>query len=169
MHSLIPPISCVRRRLLRPAAAALAVATLLAASLLMPGCDRPDPAAPPEITYGVSICADCDMIINDERFASAVIIQDARGGPVPLLFDDIGDQIRYERARPELTILARWVHDYNTRQWLRAESAHYIRSPDLHTPMASGIAAFATEPDAEALAGTLKTDVLDFATVWRSE
>lgn len=109
------------------------------------------------------------MIINDERFASAVIATDERGGATPLLFDDVGDQIRYEASRPELEILARWVHDHGTNRWLRAETAHYVRSPRLHTPMASGIAAFEDESVAAKLATELEAEVIGFEAVWRLE
>lgn len=152
--------------LLKRSPAARLCAAASAAALWLTGCGESDPTAPPQITYGVSVCVDCDMIISDERFASATIVQDDRGGATPLLFDDVGDQIRYERAHPDLEILARWVHDYQTKEWVRADAAFYVRSDRLHTPMASGIAAFAREEDARALATELEAEVIGFEAVW---
>ena len=134
---------------------------------LLAACDKDNPDTPPNITYGVSVCADCDMIISDERYASATIAADERGHPTPLLFDDIGDQIKYEAANAELHVLSRWVHDHATRQWIRAESASYVRSSALHTPMASGIAAFASRPAAEAARAELPVgEILMFVELW---
>lgn len=129
-------------------------------------CDSQAPDRPPTIRYGESTCIDCDMIISDERFASATIIKDARGRTDALLFDDVGDQIRYERENPELVIVARWVHDYNTKDWLTAEQAWYLVSPALYTPMASGIASFASHAAAETAQKEHGGDVMGFAALW---
>lgn len=137
-------------------------ALLAVAALCLASCADPDPDAPPTIVYGESVCADCDMIINDARFASALIAEDDRGRAVTLLFDDIGDQLRLERERPGLKVLARWTHDHGASEWIRAESAYFMRSERFHTPMASGIAAFAQRADAESLAEREQGVVLTF-------
>jgi copper chaperone NosL len=137
---------------------------LAAPLMFLTACDEDDPDAPPTITYGVSVCTDCDMIISDERYAAATIVADSRGRPESLLFDDIGDQTNYESSHEGLTILSHWVHDHTTREWLRAEDAIYVRSPALRTPMASGLAAFASQAKAETAASELAhADVLTFA------
>lgn len=141
-----------------------AIVLTFAVLVLLAACDDDDPNAPPAIAYGVTPCAECDMIISDERYAAATIIADSRGRPEPLAFDDIGDQIDYESSHSGLTILSRWVHDHTTHEWLRAEEATYVRSPALHTPMASGIAAFASRDAAEAAKADLtQGEVLSFA------
>ncbi|MCL4222114.1 MAG: nitrous oxide reductase accessory protein NosL [Phycisphaerales bacterium] len=145
--------------------AAAFICVLFAGAALW-GCARVDPQAPPDVTYGVSVCADCGMIISDERYATALVVEDARGRPEVLLFDDAGDQIIYERENQTGKVLARWVHDQQTREWLRAESAWYMRAKSLPTPMASGIAAFAQKADAERLAGAHNGVVLTFEELW---
>lgn len=132
------------------------------------GCGGQDSSGPPEIQYGVSVCADCNMIISDERFASAAIVRGERGAEA-LLFDDIGDQIRYERERPELEIIARWTHDYATRAWIRAEDATFVHSPDLPTPMASGLAAFEERDAANRLLEEVGGETLTFEELWARE
>jgi copper chaperone NosL len=112
------------------------------------GCRGEAELAPPEIRYGESVCVECDMIISDERFAAAILVEGPRG-PEARLFDDIGDLLAHEKGRPELRVLARYVHDLGTREWLEAGSAVFLRSPTLHTPMVSGIAAFADRAGAE--------------------
>jgi nitrous oxide reductase accessory protein NosL len=90
------------------------------------------------------------MLLSDERFACATVAT-VDGERRELLFDDIGDQIEYEKASPAIVVQSRWVHDMKTRQWLKASEALFARAPGLHTPMGSGIAAFASRTDAEAV------------------
>jgi copper chaperone NosL len=96
---------------------------------------------PPAIVYGEDVCAQCGMIISDARFASAMWVQGDRG-PESLIFDDIGDLLAYEEANPGLQVLARYVHDYDTEEWIRADSAVYVSSRDIQSPMGHGLAAF---------------------------
>lgn len=142
------------------------VLCVLAAAAALAGCSDVDASLPPDVTYGVSVCADCGMIISDERYATALVIEDERGRPEALLFDDAGDQIIYERENKTGKVLARWVHDQQTNAWLPAESAWYIRAKSLPTPMASGIAAFAQKADAERMASELGGVVLTFEELW---
>ena len=63
-------------------------------TLLLAGCSQATEIKPPTIRYGEDKCADCDMIINDERFAAAAIREISAGDYESLLFDDIGDLVR---------------------------------------------------------------------------
>lgn len=148
--------------------------TALAAALAAPlaviaACDGADPTAPPNIRYGEAVCIDCNMIISDARFATVAIVEDERGRPQPYLYDDVGDQIRHEAADPSMKILARWVHDFDTGEWLRAEDAVYLRSRDIYTPMASGIVSFADLPAAKALQAEAGGRILTFRQVWNPQ
>lgn len=129
------------------------------------GCGRDASTAPPDIQYGASVCAECNMIISDERFASALIIDGERGVET-LLFDDIGDQIRFEQSKRPQTILARWAHDHDSLAWIHAEDAVYLHAEALHTPMASGIAAFADRASAERLQDSVGGEIKDFEALW---
>lgn len=128
------------------------------------GCGSQPVDAPPEVRYGESVCAECNMILSDERFATATVIEGARG-PEPRLFDDFNCQANHERTLTE-PVLARWVHDYETNAWLAAESAFYLKSPGLNTPMASGIAAFTMKDGAERVREEVGGEVSAFAELW---
>jgi len=110
-----------------------------------------DPLAPPDIVYGEDACAECGMILSEPRFAAASLVDD-QGRVTPRVFDDIGDMLRYLGARPELVVRRSYVHDLETDAWLDAETAVFVRAPDLRTPMASHLAAFADLARAEAFA-----------------
>ena len=103
---------------------------------------------PPEVALGQDLCDRCNMIISEARFASAYVTAD---GAVRR-FDDIGDMLLYHADQGE-EVASFWVHDYRTGEWMRAESAYYVMSEDIQTPMGHGIVALSTREEAEALAG----------------
>ena len=106
------------------------------------------------------------MILSDERFATTTIVEAPRG-PEPRLIDDFNCQISYERAHNDLVVVARWSHDYGSSKWIRTESAFFLQSPELHTPMASHLAAFEFKADAEALQQKVPGEVLSFEAIRR--
>jgi copper chaperone NosL len=89
------------------------------------------------------------MILSDERCAAAMIVKSG-DEHTALLFDDIGDMIDYEREHAGITVVRRYVHDFETRQWLDTSAATFLRSAQLSTPMGSGIIAFADSNRAKA-------------------
>ncbi|MCA9283850.1 MAG: nitrous oxide reductase accessory protein NosL [Phycisphaerales bacterium] len=137
------------------------------ASLLLtaPSCRREVPIEPPSMRYGESICVECGMAISDERYAAAMLVR-APGDEIEALrFDDIGCMVDHELDNDALDVLRRYVHDHDTRAWLDAEQAVYLRAASLRTPMASGLAAFRDRAAADAAAAQWPGETLDFATI----
>ena len=136
---------------------ALAVCGALAAVTAL-GCAAPPQASePPDIRFGFDTCERCRMSIDDPRYAAA-----ARFDGEALAFDDLGDLVAYleESGRqPE----AVWVHDFESGEWLAAESAWFVRSQRLATPMGFGTVAFASASEARRMAENTGGRVL----VWR--
>lgn len=112
----------------------------------------------PEIAYNSDVCDECSMIISDAKFATATI--DLKGNAHK--FDDIGGMLIYHLDHPESQVRAYFVHDYNTQTWLRGETALYVRSPEIDSPMNDGIAAFADRPSAETFAARVQGTVYAF-------
>ena len=128
---------------------AIALAAL-AAGWLLAAC-APAQAAeprPPDIAYGQDLCDTCGMIIGEARFAAASLTTDGRAHS----FDDIGDMLAYHREHPEEQVRAWFVHDYESEAWLRGETAFYVASAQIASPMGHGLAAFADGAAAEAFA-----------------
>jgi copper chaperone NosL len=120
---------------------------------LLAGCARGSAEpAPPEIRYGEDICQECQMIISDPRFAAGYAYEIGPGRYQSLAFDDIGDMLAHAARHPEHAVVAWYVHDYHSQEWLDATQAIYVRSSALHTPMGHGLAAFADPAAAQALA-----------------
>ncbi len=120
------------------------IGLLLAASLLVSGCD-PVPSGPEPIAWGEDACAECRMFVSEAPFAA----QARTGDGSVARFDDIGCLVaHYPAGAPA----AAWVADYATKAWVDARVACYVFAPTVPSPMASGLAAFAHPEDAEAFA-----------------
>ncbi len=63
---------------------------------------------------------------------------------------------------PEHKIVAWYVHDYESEEWLDATTAFYVFSDNIHSPMGSSATAHATRAAAEATAAELDGEVLDW-------
>jgi copper chaperone NosL len=111
----------------------------------------------PVIRYGQESCVHCGMIIDDPRFAAARTDRGERH------FDDIGclaeDLVAFPAEAEDADL---FVHDYGTEAWLAACDATYVRSTELRTPMASGVAAFAVREDANRASVDLNGDLFAF-------
>lgn len=126
-------------------------------AVLMIGCGGEVIEGPPQVKYGHAECAGCGMIVSSERYASALVLPKGNEDR-ERIFDDINCMIEYETQHtlPERT--RRYVHDAQSQQWLDAEAAAFIRNPDVHTPMGSGLQAFAQTTPAAKTYGQLLMD-----------
>lgn len=113
---------------------------------------------PPAIAYGQDLCEACGMLIDQPRLAAATL--DTAGQPHK--FDEIGDMVQYHAEHPTVQVQTWFVHDYHTETWIRAETAFFVYSPDLLTPMGHGLAAFETEAVALAFAEQRQARVMSF-------
>lgn len=136
---------------------------VLLSAFLLAACRRgATEAAPPAIRYGEDPCTECNMIISDPRYAAGYAYEIAPGRYESLAFDDIGDLLVHMAKHPEHKIVAWYVHDYTTEEWLDATTAYYVRSDEIHSPMGHGLAAHATRDAAEALAQSKSGVILDW-------
>lgn len=134
---------------------------VLALSLTTCG-GEPAQIKPPKIYYGEDVCDHCNMIISDKRFAAATIVEVSEGQTDSRIFDDIGSMFLYHDEHPELEVLARYVHDYETKEWLDAEDAYFVHSEDVHSPMNHGVIACETREQAERLAKEFDGEVVTY-------
>ncbi|GAB5495681.1 MAG: hypothetical protein Phyf2KO_07610 [Phycisphaerales bacterium] len=137
----------------------------MAPALALVGCDSQVASGPPEIRLGDSVCAECNMIISDKRWATATVVEGPRGQE-PLLFDDFNCQVNYEVEHTDMNILDRWSHSHATGKPIHSTDALFLDSPNLRTPMGSGIAAFASTLEADGAKDELTGEVMDFKTAW---
>lgn len=122
------------------------------ALILLAACQSSLLTGPPELRLGRHECALCGMLVSEDRCSTAILVDDG-GRRDYLFFDDIGCMLDAEHEGKVGSVLERYVHDYGTRTWVRAEEAIYVfASPKLlPTPMGSGLVAFAERAEAERL------------------
>lgn len=120
--------------------------------LIALGCSRREQSlGPPNVQYGQINCAQCGMSVGDEHYAAAAIVETTGGDHVARVFDDIGCLFAYAREQHEGKILAEYVKDYATRQWVPADKAFYVRGKSIQSPMGYGLLATATADAAATL------------------
>jgi copper chaperone NosL len=114
-------------------------------------CKNETEIKPVEILYGQDSCERCKMIISEKSYSAEYILLDGEARK----FDDIGCMIHFaygEESKGE-KILAKYVRDYNTGNWIDANEAYFVWSKDIVTPMGYGLAAFKDDETARRLAG----------------
>lgn len=112
--------------------------------------ERGEPAGPPDLVLGLDICSSCGMTIDDPRYAAALV----SGDSMPQRFDDIGCLLSVLVVGSATEGHGVWLHDHLSTEWLRASEAWLAKVDGLATPMASGLAAFASRSDADSLAAS---------------
>lgn len=135
---------------------------IIAALCLLVGCGDDDQHGPPELHLGEDICAQCGMIVSDARFAAALFAQNQYGSFEQKAFDDIGDMVEWEVANPDAKVSAKYVRDYESLTWIRAEMAVIVESDELQTPMASGLAACTTQVQAQDLVKRYSGEIMAY-------
>ncbi len=103
--------------------------------VLLISCRSSDPK--PVDIFPEDICAECRMAISAEQFAAEFV--DTKGEAYK--FDDIGCMLSFGAQRSDLQGAVMFVKDYDTRAWLRFESATIVET-GVPTPMGSGKIAF---------------------------
>ncbi|HTV55016.1 MAG TPA: nitrous oxide reductase accessory protein NosL [Terriglobia bacterium] len=132
-------------------------------------CEHPAAITPPTIHYGEDACDFCRMTIDDARFAAALIYRAPAGRQRVAIFDDIGCMLAWQREHSSDRTITAFVHDYKTHQWIKASGAWYVRSSAIQTPMGWGIAAGASQTDAEQANPGSSLKAMDFSELWSAE
>lgn len=128
------------------------------------GCSRPPLTGPPELRLGRDECAECGMLINEDRCSAATLIE-IKGRREHRLFDDLGCLFDWERARhDDVRLISHFAHDHGTRAWIVADQATFLATDAdrLTTPMASGMVAFAERAAAELAQREYGGELLNF-------
>ncbi len=137
----------------------LAILALSFAFLMTAGCKREVTLDPPSLHLGQDTCFACGMIVSDERYAAA-IVQNQNGERKQFVFDDLGEMLRF--TPPAASQTRYWAHDVESKQWIDATTAHYVRSPANETPMLTGVVAYATQSAADAAAKSHDAAAMNF-------
>lgn len=103
--------------------------------ILLPGCSK-DPV---DIQYGTQQCVNCEMNIADRSFAAQFITDKGK----PFFFDAVECLAEWHNENKGLVTGGRaYIQHYRTQVWILAESAYFLQSEALKSPMGLNAAAF---------------------------
>lgn len=132
---------------MKPAHATVASAALALALVLgMAACSR----GPQAIRYGQDECTECKMTLVDRHYGAELITSKGK----VLKFDDLNCLLTFQRreAKSPSSAAKLVVIAFNRADvFLPIEQALFLRHDRLHTPMGSGLAAFSTAAELEAV------------------
>ncbi len=126
--------------------------------------DKPE-SGPVKIYYGEDICESCKMIISEKDFAAQYKLSTGK----TVKFDDLGCMFHYMKGEDKAQISAVYVMDYDSKQWIDGESAYYVWTDNISTPMGHGVVALRGSQEAKELANKEKGKYLGSlkgASVW---
>ena len=108
--------------------------------ILIPSCS----AEPSPIDYGHDMCALCQMIISDQRFGAELVTAKGKIYKYDSVECLVADYLTRNSTEDKLHSL--WVTDFNSNSNLiRANSAIYLHSTELRSPMGMGLSASSDE------------------------
>jgi len=135
--------------------------------MFLTGCAK-GPPQPVEIEEADS-CALCKMAISQKQYAAELIDAEER----VYKFDDIGCLLKFAADRnltgraPENVYL--YFRDFDGAGWIKGDSAQFVRSPEIPSPMASGIIAVSNRQKAESHAVKFGGGVFGFEELWKKK
>lgn len=100
---------------------------------------------PEPINPDVDVCEICAMAVADDQHATQIILKNERA----LKFDDLGCLFAWIEENGEEEVGAKFVRDYNTKEWVLLEEAAYVFDEQIETPMSYGIISFKSVEDAQ--------------------
>lgn len=98
------------------------------------------------------VCASCKMAISERQFAAQYVTLDGDARK----YDDLGCLLDDLKEKQPQNVAAYFVMDFNTRQWINADDAHFVRSAEIKSPMGGGLVAFKDQAQAAAAAAKFK-------------
>jgi len=132
---------------------------LIIGILFVAGCadQRPKP-----INTNQDICAYCKMGISDVRFASELITSKGK----VYKFDSIECLVAYYRQlnATEKNNAKLWVNDFlQPGQWISAETALFLRSDQIHSPMSLNLIAVSNESESAQIKQKFEAESINWA------
>lgn len=120
------------------------ISIALVAALFLAACAD----GPRDIALGVEECAHCRMLVTEEAFAAQLRSDLGRS----YVFDAIECMAEFvqNREADDIGVSAMWVTDFVAPgNWVTAETATYLRSPGIRSPMGMNLSAFKDRSVAE--------------------
>jgi len=100
---------------------------------------------PGDIDPDTDVCEICGMAIADDQHATQIVLKNER----VLKFDDLGDLYVWLDENGDDDVGAKFVRDFDSKEWIQLEDATFVYDEDIATPMGFGVISFENSEDAE--------------------
>jgi len=148
------------RRVRLPLSAFRAAAVVVLAAVATACAVEPQP-----IQLGSEECSHCRMVISEPQFTAQALNQRGRA----FSFDAIecmAEWVRQGEVVPADEIHSLWVANFAAPdQWIAAEQAVFLRSPEIRSPMGAGLTAHADAGQARAYQADFGGELLSWSEV----
>lgn len=117
---------------------------------------------PQKIEYGHDGCAYCTMTIVDKKHAAQIVTSKGK----VYKYDSIECLINDSKNHDDKNIAFKKVTDFTgVDSFTDAESATYLISPGIPSPMGANLSAFASKKEAEAMQKSKQGELFDWETI----
>ncbi|AXR17078.1 MULTISPECIES: nitrous oxide reductase accessory protein NosL [Bacillus] len=123
--------------------------------MVVVGCDKKG-VQPVAIDDKKDKCDICNMSVTDNQFATEVILENGKA----IKFAEIGCMYKWMEQHQEDKLQAKFVRDYNSKDWVELEKATFVYDKDISTPMAYNMISFQNKKDAETFVSKSKGKLL---------
>ena len=127
--------------------------------LVLGGCGKADEAQPQAIDPETDTCANCNMSVADDQYATELSLEDGKFEK----FDDIGCMYKWKEKNPDVKIEQGFVRDFHSKEWIKEEDATYVYGMDIETPMSFHVISFKDEAEAKDHADSHSAEVMSIS------
>ncbi|PFZ07556.1 hypothetical protein COL60_18660 [Bacillus pseudomycoides] len=131
------------------------IVSLLATFIMITGCGKKE-VKPVAIEEKNDKCTVCNMSVTNNQFATEVILDNGKA----VKFADIGCMYNWMDSHKDNKLQARFVRDYNSKEWTELEKATFVYDKTIRTPMAYNVISFQNKGDAEKFLSQNKGEML---------
>jgi len=128
----------MNQKLLKPCLMAILALFIIA------GCSKEE-VKPVAINEDTDKCEICHMAVKDNEFATEIILENGKS----MVFDDIGCMYKWMKENSDKKVAHSFVKDYDSKEWIEAESASYVYDKPIKTPMAYNVISFTDKKGAQ--------------------
>lgn len=100
---------------------------------------------PAAVNEATDKCETCNMAAVDDHNATQIVLENGKS----LLFDDIGCMFEWLTFNNDQKIAAKYVRDFNDKEWVALDKASYVYNSTIKTPMAYNVISFKDQASAE--------------------
>ncbi|MFZ7943866.1 nitrous oxide reductase accessory protein NosL [Neobacillus sp. 19] len=112
--------------------------------IVIAACSKKD-VKPAAINEKTDKCEICHMAVKDNEFATEIMLENGK----TMVFDDIGCMYKWMQENTDKKVAHSFVKDYDSKEWMEADTASYVYDKPIKTPMAYNVISFTDKKAAQ--------------------